>query len=143
MIARCLLASGLLIGTLAIAHGKELTATVNSPNSTVATRDVIYFHSAYPVFLRLHIQVDNASFDAMWLKYVESVFRQIDTDDDGRLSRDETHSKAVDLSSEGASIVRARNLWTAELVGVPRFWNRKKTSSCSTSKKVLVAFFGP
>ena len=111
MIARWLLANGTMLAACSLASCEENVTATESP---VATRDVIYFHRSNPVFLRLHLQVDNASFDAPWLKYIESLFQHVDTDHDGLLTLEETQNTRDKRSTEIASMLRMRDLWTAD-----------------------------
>ena len=49
-------------------------------------QDLVFFHEARPVFLRLHIEVDGKSFNVHWTETIARLHKYLDTDRDGLLS---------------------------------------------------------
>ena len=50
---------------------------------------VVYLADGGPLFLRLHIQVDGKSYNALWREYIAGLFRDVDRDGNRLISRDE------------------------------------------------------
>lgn len=88
-------------------------ATING-----TTRDILYYCRDYPIFIRVHIAVDGNSFEQRWLEYVQSLFSEIDTDGDGRLSVAEVArpagAKGDQLSPDAKRIARHPDFWSAD-----------------------------
>lgn len=84
----------------------------------IATRDIVYYHRDAPVFIRVHLEVDDASFEAPWRQYVRSLFSEIDADSDGRVTpaevTDKTASSTGNNSADVQRLAREPGLWTAD-----------------------------
>jgi Ca2+-binding EF-hand superfamily protein len=52
-------------------------------------QDLVFFHPARPLLLRLHIQVHRHAFQTQWIEAVRNLFQYLDADGDGVLSRQE------------------------------------------------------
>ncbi len=89
-----------------------------SEHIPAATRDIIYFHRDYPIFIRMTIEVAGAPFDAPWRKQIAAFFHSVDRDENGRLSRDEIDAQTA-LENDAASeelvqLLRQPGLWSAD-----------------------------
>ena len=99
-----------------------LSADESSPKSatpgSIATRDILYFHRDAPVFIRVRLEVDGASFETSWHAHVQSLFSAIDTDSDGRLTADEITFRTTSTDGQNAAdvlrLVRDPDLWVAD-----------------------------
>ncbi|MGZ0163031.1 MAG: hypothetical protein ACKVII_03880 [Planctomycetales bacterium] len=99
-----------------------LFADESSPKSatpgSIATRDILYFHRDAPVFIRVRLEVDRASFETSWHAHVQSLFSAIDADGDGRLTADEITARTTSTSGQNAAdvlrLVRGPDLWAAD-----------------------------
>ena len=114
MIGRCVLIAFCLLTPLcAVADEPAQTAAEESQ----ITRDVLYFHRDYPIFIRVHIETDGVPFTKAWREYVESLFAVVDADKDGRLTADElaaTSNAGKKNSPDVLRLVRDRDLWSAD-----------------------------
>lgn len=85
---------------------------------SIATRDILYFHRDSPVFIRVKLQVDGASFENSWRVHVKSLFSTIDIDRDGRLTTDELAARTTATvgvnAAEVLRLVRDPDLWAAD-----------------------------
>jgi len=52
-------------------------------------QDVMFFSSTRPVLLRLHVQVDGKPYTALWDGYIDRLFKFLDRNGDGILSKEE------------------------------------------------------
>jgi Ca2+-binding EF-hand superfamily protein len=67
-------------------------ATADTPKATPeneATHDVVFFGETRPVLLRLHVTVDGKALDAVWNEFIDTLFKSLDTNGDGVLSKTE------------------------------------------------------
>jgi Ca2+-binding EF-hand superfamily protein len=111
------LASDLFLSTNGLFAG-EASLKVSTLAVDGATRDIVYFHRDAPVFIRVHLEVDGASFEDSWRVYVQSLFSEIDTDNDGRLTPAEVTGKTAapggKTSADVLRLVRDPDLWSAD-----------------------------
>jgi Ca2+-binding EF-hand superfamily protein len=52
-------------------------------------QDVVFFSESRPVLIRLHVQVDNKPFEKVWEEYIAYIFKSLDANKDGVLSKEE------------------------------------------------------
>jgi Ca2+-binding EF-hand superfamily protein len=52
-------------------------------------QDFVFFAESRPVLIRVHVRIDGESLDAAWQDFVGQVFKYLDTDGDGVLSKEE------------------------------------------------------
>ncbi len=52
-------------------------------------QDVVFFSESRPVLLRLHLRVDGKAFRVVWEEFMDKLFRYLDVDGDGVLSKAE------------------------------------------------------
>ncbi|MGZ0169353.1 MAG: hypothetical protein ACKVHE_07350 [Planctomycetales bacterium] len=111
------LASAAFLSTNTLFAG-EPSRDASTPATDVATRDIVYFHRDAPVFIRVHLEVDGDSFEDSWRVYVQSLFSEIDTDNDRRLTPAEVTGKTTSpggkTSADVLRLVRDPDLWSAD-----------------------------
>jgi Ca2+-binding EF-hand superfamily protein len=59
------------------------------PAAVADAQDVVFFSESRPVLIRLHVQVDNKPFEKVWEEYIAYIFKSIDANKDGVLSKEE------------------------------------------------------
>ncbi len=83
---------------LALALAPWQTAAEGQPRAAVEpefstpvsdTQDVVFLGETRPVLLRLHIRVDGKPYQAAWRDFIKEVFKYLDRNGDGILSKDE------------------------------------------------------
>jgi Ca2+-binding EF-hand superfamily protein len=117
MIGRCLQIA-IFIPLLATAlNADDPRDPPPSDGPTTLNRDILYFYRDYPVFIRVRIEVDGASFADVWVEYLQSLFEEVDSNGDGRLTAAESamKSKSGDgISADALRLVRDPDLWSAD-----------------------------
>jgi len=89
-----------------------------SPDVAAVATDIIYFDREHPIFIRVRIEIDQTPFERSWIAYVESLFVELDNDEDGSL-RPEEISVTSNAGSDGPSpeavrLARDPDLWSAD-----------------------------
>jgi Ca2+-binding EF-hand superfamily protein len=84
-----LLAALLGVSWLAVAADKPPAAERAPAVLPQDEQDLIFFHPARPLLLRLHVQVHRQPFQTQWTEAVRNLFHYLDADGDGVLSRQE------------------------------------------------------
>jgi len=117
MIGRCLQIA-MIVPLMATAlNADDPREPPPSAGPTTMNRDILYFYRDYPVFIRVRIEVDGASFADVWVEYLQSLFAELDSNGDGRLTADESavKSKSGDgVSADALRLVRDPDLWSAD-----------------------------
>ena len=125
MIGRCVYIATLVLITVSglcfsagVLFADEPSPQASTSESTVATRDILYFHRDAPIFIRVRIEVDGSSFEDTWRVYVRSLLSAIDADDDARLTLAEvagkTTSSGGQMSADVLRLARDPELWSAD-----------------------------
>ena len=118
MIGRCFVvvsAVVLMAGMLCADESPDLSP---QPNSPPVTCDIVYFHRNGPIFIRVRIEVDGASFEEPWIAYVQSLFTELDSDNDSRWTAEEV-AGTLNATGGGHSrdvlrLARDPDLWSAD-----------------------------
>jgi Ca2+-binding EF-hand superfamily protein len=74
------------------------------PTANADAQDFVFFAESRPVLIRVHVRIDGESLDAAWQDFVGQLFKYLDTDGDGVLSKEEaerTPPPAVLFSGAG------------------------------------------
>lgn len=118
MIGRLLAIMSIVLLTPDVVFSQELQNDAPSLNSTAVTRDLIYFYRERPIFIRMHIEIDQAPFERSWIAYVQSLFGQLDRDGDGSFRLEEISvlesADGDGPSPEAVRLARDPDLWSAD-----------------------------
>jgi Ca2+-binding EF-hand superfamily protein len=90
------------------------------PNDPDAVRDVFLLLDRGPLHLRLHITIDGKSPQAVRRDYLERLFRSLDTDHDGKLTRAEFERSPLNTSRRGPNARPLSPKEAAEVVPATR-----------------------
>jgi Ca2+-binding EF-hand superfamily protein len=52
-------------------------------------QDVVFFADPHPIFLRMHVEVDGKGFESAWMDAMRRLHKHLDSDGDGKLSKEE------------------------------------------------------
>jgi len=109
---------GVVLLTANFVFAEERQADASISNSGAVTRDIIYFYREHPIFIRLRIEIDQTSFERVWLEYVQSLFAELDSNADGNLLPEEITAKSNTTndgpSPEALQVARDPDLWSAD-----------------------------
>jgi Ca2+-binding EF-hand superfamily protein len=83
-----------LMGALALVLVPMLTPAADAPPASGATtplttQDFVFLGEARPVLIRMHIQTDGKALQAAWDDCIDYLFKYLDVDNDGALSKEE------------------------------------------------------
>ena len=73
------------IGLLAFAQAAAVAQADKLNDTTNDTQDVLFLSDEGVIILRLHIRIDGNSYRRVWNEFVDSTFKELDTDGDGVL----------------------------------------------------------
>lgn len=118
MIGRCFSIMGVVFLTANVLSADEQPQPAEASNSAVVASDIIYFHSEYPIFIRVRIEVDGTSFEHFWTASVQSIFGALDENRDDHLQPEEfilpANAPFETFSREATRLARDPDLWTAD-----------------------------
>jgi Ca2+-binding EF-hand superfamily protein len=78
----------LLAPLVALPAGQSAPAKGDAP-AVGAIQDLVYFARTRPILLRFRVEVDGQPFDGAWEDYMDALFKFLDRDGDGALSKAE------------------------------------------------------
>jgi Ca2+-binding EF-hand superfamily protein len=86
-----LLPAALLAGWAVAAAAPPGTNAPGSPAKpdSADAQDIVYFGDGRPVLIRAHVEIDGKPLGAAWDAFIDKLFKQLDADGDGVLSKDE------------------------------------------------------
>jgi Ca2+-binding EF-hand superfamily protein len=73
----------------AMADLVDTVSSIPASLSRTEAQDLVFFHDARPIFLRLHIQIDGRQFQTSWSVYLDKLFDFLDANGDGVLTNNE------------------------------------------------------
>lgn len=118
MIGRCLCIMSVILFAAGDLFADERQNDPLASNSPAVTRDIVYFYSKHPIFIRMRIEIDEASFERSWIEYVQSLFTELDSDGDGRLRPEEVIAQSNTTgggpSPEAMRLARDPEFWSAD-----------------------------
>lgn len=112
----CLLAAALAVSFSGSVAGDDKTTGRNSPSplagkgggggAATDSHDLLYL-GARPVLIRLHVRIDGKPLAAIWDQYLHAMFRDLDLNGDGFLSKEEAERvpRAQDLIGLGQGAI--------------------------------------
>lgn len=102
---------------LAVAFGFLCLVATGAPDTSKATdkaqpttdkgQDFVFLGESRPVLMRLHVQVDGRSLEAAWEECIDYVFKYLDVNNDGVLSKDELERGPAAEQFTGGNIAAA------------------------------------
>jgi Ca2+-binding EF-hand superfamily protein len=79
----------ILFVTVAAALASWCAAADPPPRPATDGQDLVVFAESRPILVRLHVRLNGKSLEAVWGEYMGEVFKYLDTDGDGVLSKEE------------------------------------------------------